>query len=193
MKKIIAVFAVILTACVLSGLLLFAAADSYSTASDPLVTLSYVNSVLKGELRQEVLAELTNELKAEMKEEIINSLNIDISELTKPETPEEPADETPAGSLFEVVMLTEGQKLMSKGSCEVSLRSGSARVVVTDAVNIAAKVGLGDFTSGEELLNNDTLPQKHLVIIPRGDGRGVVVTSGEAYFMVRGEYEVVAE
>lgn len=88
---------------------------------------------------------------------------------------------------FEVVHLTEGQVLMASDACEIILRSGSA-----SAISPFAEQGLADYTAGCELLNGAPLVVNHLNLIPRGnDGRGLTVTSYDAYFMVRGGYTIV--
>lgn len=95
-------------------------------------------------------------------------------------------DETPIYN-FEVVYLTKGQSLMATDACEVILRSGAA-----DAVSPFDEQGLADYTSGAELLNGAKLTVNHLNLISRGnDGRGLIVTSDDAYLMVRGGYTIV--
>lgn len=88
-------------------------------------------------------------------------------------------------STFTVVYLTKGQRLMAEGSMELVVRSGSA-----NAISPVANQGLSDMTAGAEILNGKKSPVNHLVLIPRGDGRGIIVTSSECYVMVRGPYTV---
>ncbi len=168
----------ILTAVILS-IALFAEGDSasYGTASDPLVTLSYVNDTLKSQLKAEILEEVKSEMKSEITNEVISSMS--------------GSDIEVSGGAFEVVHLTSGQQLLSMEACEIILRSGSASVVITSADNIAAGIGISDLTSGSEITNGNSVTVNHYLIVPRADGRGVVVTSQEAYLMVRGEYEIV--
>ncbi len=88
-------------------------------------------------------------------------------------------------SAFEVVYLTKGQRLYSEGSMELLVRSGAA-----NAVAPTANQGLSDMTVGGEILNGKKVPINHLVLVPRGDGRGIIITSSESYVMVRGPYSV---
>lgn len=88
-------------------------------------------------------------------------------------------------STFEVVYLTKGQRLYADGSTELLVRSGSA-----NAVAPTANQGLSDMTAGTEILNGKKVPVNHLVLVPRGDGRGIIITSSESYVMVRGPYSV---
>lgn len=140
----------------------------YSTENDPLVTLSYVDKI-KGE----ILEELKNELDIK---DLIESMEL---------------PETNYG--YEILELKSGDVFWAKASCEIILRSGKADIIVTDENNIINRIGLSDLTDGKELLNNEALPINHYVIISRGDGRGVKITSDKAYLMVRGEYEVGTE
>ena len=98
------------------------------------------------------------------------------------ETPTEPVK----GHEYEVICLADGQKLLAKSPLEIILRSGSA-ITVSITSN-----GLNDLTDGTELYNAESVPLYHELLVPRGDdGRGLEVTSPEAYIMVRGDYEIV--
>ena len=90
-----------------------------------------------------------------------------------------------ADSAYTVIYLTKGQKLLSESSLELVLRSGTA-----ETVSPYAHQGLSDMTAGAELYNGDSVPKNHQIMVPRGDGRGIIITSAEAYVMVRGPYTV---
>ena len=145
----------------------------YSTAEDPLVSLSYVNDVLKPQIISQVY------------DEILSKLISDYPILSQSALPSSDASGT-----YEVVHMTVGQYFWAGGSCEVLMTAGSANVVITKQENIDAGVGLNDLTAAQRLRNGDALPRDHYVIIARGDGRGFYVTSEEAYFLVRGEYDI---
>lgn len=118
---------------------------------------------------------VTQILKAQIKQEILSEL--------------EDSDLSSGGgsmSAYEVVYATQGQQIIAGDACEIILRAGSAK-----AVSSFAEQGLSDVTSGGELLNGNSLAINHYVLIPRGDGRGVEVTTNSAYFMIRGEYTIV--
>jgi len=139
---------------------------SVDTSSDPLVTLSYVNEVLKPQLTNEILTKVNELLKAGA-----------------------PASQ-PLGQ-FEVVYLTSGQTLLAAEPIELVLRSGEGKAVVHLKENISNGVGLSDLTAGAEITNGLSVPRNHYIIVPRADGRGVLITSKDAYLLVRGEYEIV--
>ena len=87
--------------------------------------------------------------------------------------------------IYEVVYLTKGQKLLPQGSAEIVLRSGAAVSVSPSAVQ-----GLSDLTAGKELYDGDAITVNHQLLVPRPDGRGIRITSGEAYVMIRGAYTI---
>lgn len=168
------------------------AAGGAGTADDPLVTYSYINGTFRNQLKNEIKKELVSEfsgtgsapqitesLKEELKAEIMAEL---LAQQSGPDS---------GFSAYAVERLTEGQKLVAKDACEIILRSGGAVVFVESEENINAGLGLSDCTDGSEIKNGQAVPARHLLIIPRGDGRGVTVTTAEAYIMVRGEYQII--
>ncbi len=102
---------------------------------------------------------------------------------------------TAVGATFQVVHLTQGQSLICNGgsssAVEIILRSGQAVAVSQYASTGTYAQGLSDTTASVEIYNGQNLTVNHNVIVPRGDGRGVKVTSVDAYFLVRGEYDIV--
>lgn len=186
MKKItVVILAVLLTVSVIAAL--FSVSAEYSD-SDPLVTLSYINETVIPKITEDVknaVLAIVDEKYAPKAEEP------ETPEV--PETPEEPAvSENDLESLkYAVVFLSKGQKLMATGaetsSLEVILRAGN--VVAVSPFN---DQGIADLTSSKELYNNDPLVKNNYCIIPRGsDGRGIFAENGDAYILVRGEYEIV--
>lgn len=164
MKKITKIAAAVAAIGLLTCGVVFA--DTvYSSSSDPLVTLSYVNSTLKSQIVEEVLKELST---------TTAGTGTDASAVA-----------------FQVIELKKGETLMSAGSCEIILRSGIAEAIITNETNITNNIGLSDLTAGKEITNGQQLKTNDYILIPRADGRGALVTSDNAYFMVRGEYEIV--
>ncbi|MDD6800854.1 MAG: hypothetical protein PUE85_10640 [Firmicutes bacterium] len=167
LKKMLtfAAFSVILLTITIS-----ANGSGYNSETDPLVSLSYVNEVLKPQIIDEAY------------ESILSKLLADYPILT--------SGITGNNSLYEAVHLKGGQIFMAKSSCEVVMTAGSATVIITSQENINAGIGLNDLTGAKRILDGEDLPRDHYVIIPRADGRGFAVTSGDAYFMVRGDYQI---
>ncbi len=166
-KRSVVLFLLLLIA---SSIVVFAEGDAYVSADDPLVTVSYIDQVVRPQLATQIKEEILAELRA--------------GGIPGGTSAEE------GSSSYSVVYATSGQTVLADGgadrSTEIILRAGSAVSVSADPGQ-----GLSDLTSSAELLGGAALTRNHYVIIPRGDGRGVRVMSSDAYFLVRGEYRIV--
>ena len=132
---------------------------------DPLVTLSYINQVLKPQMEADILKKIAGQ-------------DIKISDISPAASP----------SLeYQVVTMKKGELLLPKNSIELIVRPGSKAVIVSPI----KENGLLDMTDGAELLDGKSAPINHMLIVPRADGRGIRITTDIAYVMVRGEYEIV--
>ncbi len=178
-QKIFFVAATMMLACFITFVAIFANAD-YSSTSDPLITLSYLNETLVPKIKEEIT------------DNIISAIKDGTLELT----PEEPEDDFQLSAedlkslKYTVVYLTKGQKLFANGenteSLEIVLRAGEAV-----SVSPFEDQGIADLTASTQLYNGDKLVKNNYCIIPRGqDGRGIETISDEAYFLVRGVYEI---
>ena len=197
-RKIIFLVVSALFITVISSAVFIANAD-YSVTNDPLITLSYVNETLIPKLEAQITERVLATLKGEDIETPVEPETPSESP-TEPEAPEdtekpdEPIEPTPSvdlsGLKYIVVHLTKGQKLFANGenteSLEIVLRAGEAL-----SISPFHDQGIADLTASTQLYNGDALVKNNYCIIPRGqDGRGIEVISDEAYFLVRGVYEV---
>ncbi len=87
-------------------------------------------------------------------------------------------------SQYKVVYLTNGSTIYGGEGTEMILRSGKA-VIVSSTAN-----GLVNMTTGVDALSGTEVSLNNLMIVPRQDGRGLEITSGDANVMVRGYYEI---
>ncbi|MCL2099340.1 MAG: hypothetical protein FWH24_02750 [Oscillospiraceae bacterium] len=96
-------------------------------------------------------------------------------------------NQTPAG--YELLELSQDQRVRAKsGTLELVIRPGSrARVSAGGQPN----TGIANLTSGREYTSGELLPVNNQLLIPRADGRAVVVMSDIAYIFVRGDYEII--
>lgn len=85
--------------------------------------------------------------------------------------------------IYTSVYVATGQVVLGSDGTEMILRSGKATAYVTGVA------GIVNATSGTELKNNAKINLNNILIIPRGDGRGVKVTEN-AWFMIKGEYKI---
>lgn len=86
-------------------------------------------------------------------------------------------------SVFEVVNVKKGKKLMAGTGCEMILRMGTGSIIAS------SQGGISDVTSGVDLQNGVEIPLNHLMIVPINDGRGLKITS-DAIVMVKGSYSI---
>ena len=179
----------------------------YDSAADPLISLSYVTEVLPpaydakinaqtdsvSALQKSVTAAqsentaLRSELAAAKKQ--ISSLETRLSSVKSEKDAlakqVETMQEELTPDIYQVVYLRRGTKLMSASPMEIILRSGIANVVS------GASNGVNDISTGTELMNASLVPLFHCLLVLRGDdGRGIQVTSEDAYVMVRGDYKM---
>lgn len=82
------------------------------------------------------------------------------------------------------VKLNAGDILLAKSGTEFILRSGTA-VAYGPAEN-----GIPNLTGGTDIIIGTSIPKNHHLVFPKDDGRGIKITTGPAYVMVRGTYEI---
>ncbi|MDR0571005.1 MAG: hypothetical protein LBG71_07300 [Clostridiales Family XIII bacterium] len=88
-----------------------------------------------------------------------------------------------SASVFTPLEIKEGRVLIGAEGAEVILRSGEAFVVS------AAENGVSDLTAGADLASGTAIALNHLLLAPRGDGRGLRAAT-DAWVMVKGGYEL---
>ena len=184
MKKIgIWAAALLLAAALALGAVVFAA-QAYSSADDPLISLSYLNDVLLPQI-----VELIQ--KNNRGEDIGGAVVTTPAETTVTEPPVEYPDGTEhTDGRYAVVQVGAGETLYaSVYACEVIVRAGDTAVLSPFTVKYEEQ-GLSDTTEGKELYNGESIPKNHTILIPRDDGRGVSVGEGGAWLMVRGDYRL---
>ena len=81
------------------------------------------------------------------------------------------------------VKLEAGQTLIGDEGTEIILRSGEATAIDNGAN------GVSDISAGKDLMTGNVVVANHLLLIPRKDGRGIVVTT-EAWVIIRGNYTI---
>ena len=135
--------------------------------NDPLVTQSYVDSVV-------------DEVKSYF-EGRINTLSIKVDSIKLDSEKEQGGTLT---SVFEIVSLKNGEKIVCDAGTEMILRAGYANAIGSD------QGGLADTTSGMDIDNGKDIPRNHLLIIPRNDGRGIIAKApNNTILMIKGSYK----
>jgi len=96
-----------------------------------------------------------------------------------------------AGGVIAPIIVEElkaGDVLVGKAGTEIIVRTGQV-TAYGEGSN-----GIPDVTAGVDIPIGQSIPLNHQLIIPRDDGRGIVVAArsqGISYVMVRGVYEVI--
>lgn len=129
---------------------------------DPIISLSYIQNTVIPELKAYVDAKIA-------------SITSNTGNQNSGSTAEAPS--------FKVVEITQGQKLIADAGTELILRMGKATIIATE------KGGIADVTAGFDLANNSNMPSNHHLIVPVGDGRGLVAQD-DIIVMVKGGYSV---
>lgn len=86
------------------------------------------------------------------------------------------------GTIWQVVKVDPGIRVLASDTGEVILRSGTARVIGNEYGE-----GISDMTSGREIKNGELVEKDHHLLIPRGDGRGII-TETVCYIVYKGLY-----
>jgi len=84
---------------------------------------------------------------------------------------------------FDALFVPAGSILVAEAGVEFILRSGQATAVT-------GPDGMVDITAGRDLVNGETIPANHLLLVPRSDGRGIIANT-DVWIMIKGGYQVV--
>ncbi len=209
MKKIRKYIVPVLLCAILCATAVFAAGDSFDSSTDPVVSLSYINEVVIPDLSEQIKeakaiaeANYNKASKSELQavadrvsslEKQLSNINASVASIISSLESEE---NKPMSAAYDTVRLTYGQKLFSvKSSADIILRTGTAEVISPFVYGTEDEVeyeqGIADITAGIDLGDGVAVDKNHMLVIPAADGRGLLVTSEYAYFLVRGEYNIV--
>lgn len=93
------------------------------------------------------------------------------------------------GSGYHDVTLTEGQMILLGADCEVIFRGGSASAI-TSSCNQGD--GITDVSAETELFSGEALEFSHIYYPSGSDAKkAILVTSSNAYFTLKGTYDIV--
>ncbi len=191
MKKTKKFKAAVLIAIVLitASLVYIVIAANPGEEDNPLITLSYLNSVFKPDIEQSIKNNVKNEVDSKIdisvNEQIRNIIDEEIS--NRIESTGEITLQT-----YHAVEVPAGKTILGYAGTEIILRSGSALSIAgkDQNGNLILDQGLSNTTTGKDILPGENIEKNLLHIVPRKDGRGVNVTS-YSYFMIRGKYDII--
>jgi hypothetical protein len=174
------IYAAILGTIVLASGYSFVKADSSTstegTVNDPLVTKSYVDSLLKGGVQA------GQPQQQPITEDRIKQLIADQLKATPTTAPSN-------SSSINVVQLQNGQTLYAGAGSELIVRTGKTVAVSID------ENGIPDVTSGKDLAPGAAVDNNHLLVFPR-EGRGIKAApknTQDIFVMIRGSYTIMSE
>lgn len=167
----------------LSAMTITVLAASYDSSEDPIISLSYLESVFRPKLVEEYEAKIAT---LEAKVDALSGGTYTPDTSVPAET--EPATDTTTtiGTTYVVEELAYGDCLYAEGPVDILLRSGSAMCIS----NENPSQGISDYTEGMEIYHGEDLTINHMCLIPRGDGRGIMAKAQSVFVMVRGEYRI---
>ena len=182
MKKLIMFFTFFMitaTPVLASNAPIALASSAPGTQADPLVTRSYLEQRLAQGAGAGITEELLDFLIQDITRSILATLEADApANVVTPPTQQAPS----GGYMYTPVNVLNGQTLIGGEGTEIILRAGAA-VAFTEVED-----GIINVTVGTELLNGSNIYTNNVLIVPRNDGRGVTVTSSNAWFIVRGPF-----
>ena len=135
------------------------AVANYGTKEDPLVTSSYLQDVVQPRMEDAYRSTLDGEVR-EMEDQFADQV-------------------AAAGGSYVLVTLESGQTLTGRAGTELLMRTGTAAVTQSAAI---------DLTTGESAAVGAKLTENHLYLV-QADGTGIQATA-DTTVMVRGGYSV---
>lgn len=135
-------------------------------SSDPLVTLSYITNTLMPDIDARVDAKVDQKVNAIMSTKY-----------------NENQQESTPGATYTLVSIKANRKVIGGEGTEFILRMGSGTVIATYSG------GLADVTAGIDIPNGYAIPANHLLVCPKNDSRGLMITS-DALILIKGTYTV---
>ena len=157
-KKTLTTIILIVALAMVAAVTVYAVAN-YGTKEDPLVTSSYLQDVVQPRMEDAYRSTLDGEVR-EMEDQFADQV-------------------AAAGGSYVLVTLASGQTLTGRAGTELLMRTGTAAVTQSAAV---------DLTSGSTAAVGTKLTENHLYLL-QTDGAGVRA-SADTTVMVRGSYSV---
>jgi len=176
-KKLLIALSVVAAVALVAGLTTIAATN-YGTKNDPLVTLSYLNDVVKTEIKASVESAVKaseNSLSSRLDAKI-NEFESDISGMV--------SSSSSSANTFTVVTLSSGDTLVCSVGTEIMLRIGSAEAAGPSAPRLIDETdGSSLSEAGKALVKN----HMYMVTIQKN---GITATANNTKVLIRGTYTI---
>ena len=157
-KKTLTTIILIVALAMVAAVTVYAVAN-YGTKEDPLVTSSYLQDVVQPRMEDAYSSTLDGEVR-EMEDQFADQV-------------------AAAGGSYVLVTLENGQTLTGRAGTELLMRTGTAAVAQSAAI---------DLTTGETAAVGAKLTENHLYLVQADDAG--IQASADVTVMVRGSYHV---
>jgi hypothetical protein len=174
-KKILISLGVVVAVAFISAASILAA-STFGTASDPLVTLSYLTSQLKPQIVSQVHTDISA-----AEASLQPTLDASVSKF-KTDIDAKLAGAPAEAAGFTLVTLSKGQTVMCGVGTEILLRLGTAS-------GTGSAPALVDSTSGGTLSSGSALTVNHMYMVTI-QGNGFKTTAATVKVLIRGSYTV---
>lgn len=174
-NKVIIAIVVCASILFVSGVSIVAFA-SPGTATDPLISLSYLTNIFRPQVLEEV-----DKTGQELSDGFDARIAMLESQLDGARGGADSGEPGPS-DVFTVVTLSRGQSLTCLVGVEMMLRIGSATA-------FGSSPALVDYTSGSTLSSGNALTANHMYLVTI-EGNGVTATADTTRILVRGDYKV---
>ncbi len=150
------------------------------SVADPLVSKSYIDQLVARLAKQSYVDERLNQMATKSYVESQFATKQYVNQRFQQTVSRAEVEQK---TLFQVVELGKGAMLLGGSGTEIVLRGGQATIVTTP------KGGVLDATAGVDLPQGAQVTPNHLLVIPVGDGRGLIAQT-DVILIVKGTYAV---
>lgn len=157
-KKTLTIIILVVALAMAAGVTVYAVAN-YGSKDDPLVTSSYLQDVVQPRMGDAYRSTLDGEIR-DMEDQFADQV-------------------AAAGGSYVLVTLENGQTLTGRAGTEILMRTGTAAVMQSAAI---------DLTTGQTTAVGEKLTENHLYLVQTDDS-GIQATA-DTTVMVRGSYSV---
>ena len=157
-KKTLTTIILVVVLAMVAGVTVYAVAN-YGSKDDPLVTSSYLQDVVQPRMEDAYRSTLDGEVR-DMEDQFADQV-------------------AAAGGSYVLVTLENGQTLTGRACTEILMRTGTAAVMQSAAI---------DLTTGQTTAVGEKLTENHLYLV-QADDSGIQATA-DTTVMVRGSYSI---
>lgn len=157
-KKTLTIIILVVALAMVAGVTVYAVAN-YGSQDDPLVTSSYLQDVVQPRMEDAYRSTLDGEVR-DMEDQFADQV-------------------AAAGGSYVLVTLENGQTLTGRAGTEILMRTGTAAVMQSAAI---------DLTTGQTTAVGEKLTENHLYLVQTDDS-GIQATA-DTTVMVRGSYSI---